>query len=89
MNTPEVQLQLAAGEITIALSAILRCLTDPTQADELPAAAMALQDTTNTWLDLLATHKPLAYMAVRWQIPNLRDLHAKEVAAHAVGRAAA
>lgn len=78
MNTPEIQLQLAAGEITIALSATMRCLSDPTHADQLPAAAMALRDTTNSFLDLMATHKPLAYMAMHRGIPNLRDLHASE-----------
>lgn len=88
MHSPEIQLQIAAGEITLALSGITRALMDPTQADELPGRVMDLQDTTNQFLDLVATFKPAVYLCMRRQMRSLADLHVSEHAALAVDRAA-
>lgn len=89
MPTPEVQLQIASGEVCIANSAVTRALTDPTQAHTLPGACMDLRDAVNQFLDLLATHKPVAYLCLRRELRSLKDLHVSEAAALTVERAQA
>jgi len=50
---------------------------------------MDLRDAVNQFLDLLATHKPVAYLCLRRDLRSLKDLHVSEATALTVERAQA